>query len=88
LRAQRGNPSFLLAGPGANRRKQQKESSFCEQKEAKKLYSFWLMAKLGILIMSQTDKVFFASFCSQNEDSSLPCSIDFTRLPAPQVQRS
>jgi hypothetical protein len=25
--------------------KRKKESSFCEQKEAKKLYSFWFIAK-------------------------------------------
>jgi hypothetical protein len=47
----------------------QEESSFCEQKEAKKL--------LGLVTSSSvsrqpTDKSFFASFFPKKEDSSLP----------------
>jgi hypothetical protein len=41
-------------------------SSFCEQKEAKKLHSF---ARIGRRAL--TDESFFASFFSKKEDSCL-----------------
>jgi hypothetical protein len=47
--------------------KWQEESSFFEKKEAKKLYPFWA-GSLNCLVPS--GKSFFASFCSQKEDSS------------------
>jgi hypothetical protein len=44
------------------------ESSFCEQKEAKKLFETWAEP---FNRTAQTDKIFFASFFSKKEDSSL-----------------
>jgi hypothetical protein len=47
----------------------QEESSFCEQKEAKKLYPF---AAGSPRHAAPSPKSFFASFFSKKEDSSLP----------------
>jgi fructoselysine-6-P-deglycase FrlB-like protein len=44
------------------------ESSFCEQKEAKKLYSFGAGSSHHA---APSHKSFFASFFSKKEDSSL-----------------
>jgi hypothetical protein len=47
--------------------RRQEESSFCEQKEAKKLYSFGAGSPDR---RAPSDKSFFASFFSKKEDSS------------------